>query len=469
MITKFDQQFNSTWSKTIHEPGLAEKSLSFSQDSLGDLYIVGYSNFSCLILKTDSILNIIWRKLIQYPNYFGFSEILIYSSSSIYFLGQVQHNGGSSFEDSLLLVNIDSSGSIIWSKTYDASNGWNIGVGIYPGLSNNLIVGNWDTRMHNYGGISSYDLSGNKLWDNRWNIDGFSTNPFGVLFSTSTGNTGEIVLYGLKAPSNSYDPRNFVMTCSLFGNQVLWREYGIEYDSLLYALNYITGIHTSDGGYVFKGYISLPNSISKTVLVKLDNNLIPQWCRMYDITNTNYRAIQNLVQTIDNGFLIAGDYQNDILLIKTDSLGYSGCIDSTLNVFSQPTSSWQVGYSGSQSITILTSPYSPVITNIPITNNIDTLCSLYMGVEIPSNDFYFTISPNPASTQFTIRSYQDPIKEIEIFNLLGEKIYSTSLSRESCIVLPIAIGSESFPSGIYFVSVTTDQGAKATSKIVIVR
>ncbi|CAN5555578.1 hypothetical protein BH11BAC1_BH11BAC1_24340 [soil metagenome] len=76
----------------------------------------------------------------------------------------------------------------------------------------------------------------------------------------------------------------------------------------------------------------------------------------------------------------------------------------------------------------------------------------------PINQQLF-ISPNPVQTTFTIIiNPQLPITQLEIYNLLGEKVYPT-VNRESFIVIPITIRSESFPPGIYFVKVSTEKGS----------
>ena len=59
-LTRFDQQFNIVWEKTIDEPGINDRMQSMVQDSFGNLIIVGQSDTNALLIKTDSVANILW-------------------------------------------------------------------------------------------------------------------------------------------------------------------------------------------------------------------------------------------------------------------------------------------------------------------------------------------------------------------------------------------------------------------------
>jgi hypothetical protein len=54
-----------------------------------------------------------------------------------------------------------------------------------------------------------------------------------------------------------------------------------------------------------------------------------------------------------------------------------------------------------------------------------------------------SIYPNPTSGEFTIHSPQ-VIKTIEIYNVLGDKVYSRDFNCASCIV------HHALPPGLYF-------------------
>ncbi len=88
-------------------------------------------------------------------------------------------------------------------------------------------------------------------------------------------------------------------------------------------------IKTFDGGYAIGGGVE--NSQRDIgVLIKYDSNLNLSWKKFYgDTLSTTYTylTIDQCKQTIDSGFILVGEidasgqYNTDILLIKTDSLG----------------------------------------------------------------------------------------------------------------------------------------------------
>jgi|GEM_PF-2209737 len=94
---------------------------------------------------------------------------------------------------------------------------------------------------------------------------------------------------------------------------------------------------------------------------------------------------------------------------------------------------------------------------------IDSLCSPITAIsenETTRQDLSFIISPNPAVSQFEIRSNASIIKSIEIYNMLGEKIYSAVVNGS-----PAEIDCKHFPRGIYFVHVSDEP--KMVRKLVV--
>ena len=59
-----------------------------------------------------------------------------------------------------------------------------------------------------------------------------------------------------------------------------------------------------------------------------------------------------------------------------------------------------------------------------------------------------TIFPNPATTQLTIQSTNNPITQISITNLLGQTVYTQACNKEE-----VQINVASFPTGIYFIKI----------------
>lgn len=97
---------------------------------------------------------------------------------------------------------------------------------------------------------------------------------------------------------------------------------------------------------------------------------------------------------------------------------------------------------------------------------IGTGCPSVTGINNAANiDNDVLVFPNPAGKQLAIGNRQWAIKEIEINNVLGEKIYSSVVSGQSLVVLqqlstnnyPLTFDISKLTPGIYFLKVRTEK------------
>jgi YVTN family beta-propeller protein len=83
------------------------------------------------------------------------------------------------------------------------------------------------------------------------------------------------------------------------------------------------------------------------------------------------------------------------------------------------------------------------------------------------------IYPNPASDKLTVTSQQSVVNSIEIFNLLGEKVYQSLVNSHSLSGVspttnvpmtnaPMTINVKDFPNGVYIVKVKTEKGMEVS-------
>ena len=66
----------------------------------------------------------------------------------------------------------------------------------------------------------------------------------------------------------------------------------------------------------------------------------------------------------------------------------------------------------------------------------------------------FEIYPNPAESNITINTNEN-INEINIYNIIGIKVYSEQVSVERC---PLSVDLTTFNSGVYFIKINTEKG-----------
>ncbi len=70
------------------------------------------------------------------------------------------------------------------------------------------------------------------------------------------------------------------------------------------------------------------------------------------------------------------------------------------------------------------------------------------------------LSPNPFTSSFSIDS-DSQIEKIEIYNYLGERIYS-----KSNVQLNETINTEDWQSGIYFMEILQSDGSSSSQKLI---
>src|ERR1041385_4719979 len=126
----------------------------------------------------------------------------------------------------------------------------------------------------------------------------------------------------------------FLIFNSAFAQVTFQKTYGVHTKDAMFKV-----AKTSDGGYVLAGttesFGSLPQDI---YLVKVDATGAHQWSVVYGGIGSDF--VISIVQTSDNGFLMAGGTSSfgsggdDALLIKTDFTGapqwskvYGGSLD----------------------------------------------------------------------------------------------------------------------------------------------
>ncbi len=216
---------------------------------------------------------------------------------------------------------------------------------------------------------------------------------------------------------------------------------------------------TIDGGFIVSGYTeSFGAGQNKDIyVIKVDSSGSLQWSKTYG--GAMVEGFNTTVQqTADNGYIIgtsttsfnsASDFE--IYLIKTDPYGNSGCNELTPATIVTPVSFPGVTTQPLDS-NLAVSGLSETFTLSGITT-IRDLC-LYDGYKGPDAFSEFSIFPNPATGKIKIESNFSKIRYVNIFNLLGEKVYATP--EVNCQQL--TVNCEFFPAGIYFIIVQTDNG-----------
>ncbi|HTA28705.1 MAG TPA: T9SS type A sorting domain-containing protein, partial [Bacteroidia bacterium] len=91
-------------------------------------------------------------------------------------------------------------------------------------------------------------------------------------------------------------------------------------------------------------------------------------------------------------------------------------------------------------------------------------CSVPMAVPTIVSENNMDIYPNPANNQITITSDKHNITGVEIYNMLGERVYA-SLNLPHILATTIAIAP--LNNGVYLLKIAT--GDNATSRKLVIQ
>jgi hypothetical protein len=470
------------------------------QQTFDEGYIfLGYSftTYSVInLIKTNSYGDTIWTK-----SYEGIGKNYGYSvkqtlDSGFIIAGTIDSLGAGGYD--AFLIKTNANGDTIWTKSY-GSTGDDYGYSVKQTLDSGFIIaGAMDILGAQAGDafLIKTNSTGDTLWTKTYGGD--SSDYATSVELTSDG--GYIITgYTKSFGAGKYDV--YLIKTNSTGDTLWTKTYGSGYNDYGYSVK-----QTFDGGFIISGtfidgnfYLIKTNSVGDTVWTKAFS--------FYNGMGISDEAAYSVQQTTDSGYIIAGLAQNWVegwfenVLIKTNSAGdslwmkfYDGSMHGPGNFVQQTTDGGYIVLGGSSliktdsngnsgclqvsSLIEMNSNLSQVSSTSTIINSgcivgnptklvrsgsttITTEC-LSDGINNIKTTNYLTIGPNPAKDYITINSNAEIFNaNLEILNVLGEKVYSTKLSGTQNI-----INCESFSPGIYFMLVNAG-GELNTKKLIL--
>ncbi|MFI5218338.1 MAG: T9SS type A sorting domain-containing protein [Bacteroidia bacterium] len=464
-------------------------------------YIIGGNGFGGgYLIKTNAYGDTLWTKI--YNGGISTHSVL-QTIDGGYILFGGSYSGGAGSLD-MVLLKTDTNGNLLWSKYYGD---------IYDNYSYNIqqtsdsgyvIAGFTDTDTTGFG--TSYrslflietDVAGDTMWAKTYIGD------FNYCYSMQQTADGGFILAGL-----TYNDA-FLLKTDATGIPQWSKAYGGDEAMCVKQL--------PDGGFIFTGKSNFFSS-GDVYLVRTDINGDLLWSSVLG-DSTSQRSY-SIVPTNDGGYMIAGStsgmiapYLRDIYLLHTDSIGnlvwakkiinssnddYSFCIEKTTDE-GYVMSAWtlfntpekinlikldSMGNAGCSFINTLATSLTPstIVTNLTaqivpwnlVTGNptwqvvsggtVATICSSVNVNENEKPGSAFNISPNPATNKITITNPQFAIEAIEVYNLIGQKVFS-QLQTENSKLQTATIDVSKWNKGIYFVKVS-DGERQYAEKLVI--
>lgn len=467
LIGKIDHLGNIVWIKQVNDNyqiSQANFAISGGNDELYLTYSALTGNplrNHSVVLKMDLSGNLIWSKGYGDSTRNQFCEHIFLTPTSIFLAGETS---SSSSPPDLYLIKLDTAGNYNWGMTYDAggtdylrdAKQLNNGDILLSGLT-------IDSMIHYYNSIFRIDTNGAIVWHKRFhlptykefNSQAINEDYDGTLFITGHVDTVEIL-------SSTYFGKwdISVMKLSSTGN-FLWAKIygGPNFDEVWQVLP------TDDHGFIFAAEPESFGNVSRIGLMKCDSVGDIDWMKLYGKTTGGFP--NNIVINYDKGYTILatdGNYNAmaHMVFIRTDSLGLSVCTDSNVTLPQMSFTPIADTIGGLGTISGI-EPFTPAIFNYPLEAN--DYCNTVFTPNIETN-YFLQVYPNPFLTSISLSIQKQSLSELtlSIQNTLGQTVYK---SNESNLTnsFQLTLDTSGFPKGIYLLNLTID-GERTTRKII---
>lgn len=408
-----------------------------------------------MVVKTDPSGNLQWMKI--YPGYLNSAAGCIIETPDSAFV-VVGRTLNPQFYQYAYWMKIDWNGNFVWGKAFsNTTAGEAFSVNNTPD-GNLLVCGSDGWQMF----LAKLNQNGSIIWINYYSTTNYI--PIATADVMSNGN------YAACAYTNNDEAIVFIV--DPLGNVLSSVKSGLNFPTYKIIPRVIR--QATNGEFFISCDYAYGFNWTKGLL-KLDANLNFQWLKSFTGFPTQSYLVScgiALDATSDGGCIMGyPEMMNNIYtpwlngwhyyIAKTDSVGTGVCYDTTVTV---PFSTYPVNK-------VATSGTSNTGTAVSINEEIkhayinEYNCFndiIFSSVgELNQNNNSLLVFPNPSNGIFTIKS-EEEITTIEIYNVLGEKVRSSSGNGSKKTEIDLSNQSK----GIYFVQIKS--GDKIYSQKVVI-
>lgn len=441
----------------------AEEGKCVIQTLEGGYMLCGYTRSgvpvtNAYLVKTNNLGDTLWTKRYAGPSGENANWVCQNSDSGYIFTGNTSSYGpGTPTYTNTWVVRTDKNGDTLWSRSFDYSLKSDRGVFVMQTSDGGFLVLAYCVQGTTPKGVA-YKLtaSGALSWSA---IMGSAVSSY-CYYAIEDTNGDFLISGGFFA--STYD--GFVRRYSSSGTLLSTKAYDMPDGSgqnIFYMQRRVNA-----AGYYLAGITAVGFDV---YLIKTDANLDTLWTTTIStfFVSSNFgNRHYSTQQTFDGGFIFAGyttSGDNQVKLIKTDSMGvvqwtrYYGGTDVDWGYWVRQTPD------GGYIISGMADSQSPTIIQAYLIKT-DSLGNSSVTTGIPNQISSATISvfPNPSSGVFTFSCVDDEIKEIEIYNSLGEIVYEGTISNHQT-----TFDMADKPNGIYFYRVSGLNGIIGEGKLIL--
>lgn len=471
LVIKTNEFGDTTWTKTFG--GATDNEYGFCVQQTADSgYIVSgvASSFADVagdiyLIKLNATGDTIWTRTYGGIGYEWGAFVQQTADGGYVITGQTPAFGAGGFDVYLVKINVN--GNIIWAKTY-GEIGSEYGSALQQTTDGGYIITGSNDNTFGFGASDFYliktDSAGNVNWSKVYGNSGFEEGK--AVKQTTDG--GYIIAGTSENTLGPLGPNMCLIKTNSLGDTLWAKLYGGSMIDECYDVK-----QTSDGGFIMVGKsfsFSLFGDYDVYV-VKVNSQGVVQWSKTYGGSGTNHNEIgYSIDQTNDGGYIISGESMfgfgvglKNSYLIKTDSLGNSGCNEGTAatitsnflpQVIAPPT---------------LTSSGGVVSYPATIVNSGTTLTNLCFSTKVDKNysSHYMKMYPNPFQSSITLEFNLFETKNISmtIVDVVGRAIKNIPTTNLQQGKNKITIDLAELKSGIYFCKIKSSENLQAIKLI----
>ena len=476
-LSRTDAKGSMLWTKTFGESN-TDYAWTVQQTTDGGFIIGAHSgsfgagSHDVYLIKCDANGEIVWTKV-----YGGSSADGAYSIQQTvdggYIISAHVNSFGAGLHD-VYLIKTDAQGDTLWTKIYGGSNEDRLRAvqqttdGGYILVSETLSFGAGSADVY----LVKTDSSGNLMWTKTY---GGSAADYGYSVR-QTLDEGYIIAGYTSSFGTGMSDVYLIRTDSI--GDISWaKTYGGNSSDFGYSVR-----QTTDEGYIVAGYTESFGNAGDVYLLRTnsDGNLL--WSQSYGgASNDRGWSVQ---QTTDGGYVIAGYSESfgagdkDVYLIKTDEFGSSGCNESTAGTV--------VGNTATIVNSTQTSIGSGgfVNTTTTITGAVATVDSLLCS-NFPTDIEQFPDSPDANAEEFTLfQNYPNPFNpstrisyslpnsgyvSLKVYDILGREIETIVNEFQKAGTYAAHFDASNLASGIYFYELQVGNEFVETKKMLLMR
>ena len=445
-LIKTDNQGQNLWRKSFTFP-VGSNATSIYETAEGRLLIVGETSMNFYycgmisLINTDSNGTVIWAKGLD--SAIGTTTKCHETTDGGTIITGFTCNSGPGQSD-IILIKTDSSGNPQWANNYGGSLG-DYGSEVLETTDGGYIIAGWSETISSSDDILiiKTDSIGNLLWTHT-----YGTNHHEIAFSIHATRDGGYIVTGQSSFSSGYDT-------------YLLKIDGIGYLDWFKSLNGVDGEvgqsvdETSDGGIVITGHITFDGTNDRnSFLIKTDSLGDVLWSKIFLGSGNN--GARSVKQTQDKGFilsggtLLSGTNISNAYIIKTDSLGNSGCNENSI-IFSSFNDTIAIGNPAMSQISASTHTinlFAPTESKTGLAFNCE-----FIHNESELEKFRLRLYPNPPNPLLTIQTPNIHPSSIEISDAMGRVLAVLYPTSETTVFDTRGLGK-----GMYFVRVVAKGG-----------